>query len=52
VTTILDEVEYTIDSLERVVKVCGVLEPVLVEECLTNVEVVHTTGKRVKTDDD
>jgi hypothetical protein len=52
VTTILDEVEYTIDSLERVVKVCGVLEPVLVEECLANVKVVHTTGKRMETEDD
>ena len=48
---LLDEVKNTIDSLEGVVKVCRVLEPGLVEECLADVEVVYTTGKRVETDD-
>jgi hypothetical protein len=52
VAAVLDEVEDTIDSLERVVEVGGVVEPVVVEESLADVEVVYTTGKRVKTDDD
>ena len=51
VAALLDEVKNTIDSLEGVVKVCRVLEPGLVEECLADVEVVYTTGKRVETDD-
>lgn len=45
VARLLDEVENTVDSLETVVKVGGVVEPVVVEESLANVEVVDTTRK-------
>jgi hypothetical protein len=43
VAAVLDEVEDTIDSLERVVEVGRVLEPAVMEESLADIEVVDTT---------
>jgi hypothetical protein len=52
VARVLDELEDLVDSGESVVEVGGVLEPVAVAESLANVEAVHATWERVKTDDD
>lgn len=48
----LDEVKNSIDGIVGVVEVGGVVEEVVVHESLTNVEVVDTTGERVKADND
>jgi hypothetical protein len=47
----LDEVQDAVDSLERVVEVGGVVEPAVVHQSLTDIEVVDTTGQGVETDD-
>lgn len=52
VAGVFDEVEDTIDSLEGVVEVGGIVEPAVVEESLADVEVVDATWQAVKTDDD
>lgn len=42
-TTAFDEVQDTVDGLERVVEVRGVVEPTFMEECLANIEAVDTS---------
>lgn len=48
----LDEVEDGIDRLVGVIEVCSVVEPGVVHQGSTNVEVVDTSGQGVQTDDD
>jgi hypothetical protein len=52
VTAVLDKLEDTVDGLERVVEIGGVVEPGVVEKSLANVEVVDTTRERVETNND